>query len=678
MAVTLVRSPRDLSDFLLPKAPVAVGPGSYPPGEAPPSPPSTTRTGVFAPFGSFQKKVLNANTGDSFYSPGPGAFFLDQAPLPSPRGDTSSFKSLTPRFAQSAYKLETPGPGEYGSCKSTRVGQATFDGQDGARLSASQRAAPLVPVLQLEQSSPSIPPNLHRKTNLPHSGGRAMVTLLDDIPAGSQGVFHTGESNDMPSPGSYKIVSDDGRCATNFHTSRTQRQLLWELSGSLTERRARERADGLTNAGLFATSQLRKPPKHLVKEAQRQSEAAKVPRLPSPLPARAPTDDRDTTDAKSCRSAFVSKVRRIAPTVSASGPIGPGAYLRLSDASKTSTVETDRGPHAPFGSLSPARMPQNRLIEQPYTDPTCVTSSVPVGAYDLVKDASTRTLGPAVTAFVCQRGSIPMSMSRVINPSLVMFLKESTGRPLQAFLTTDERPCLKSTVSPAHQSPAVGDYGTDLNATVGSISARVKEMATVGRFGKFAATNDNRWAFNPANPLNPDPRRTRGPSAPFKYNPKAAAGDTHGSRTPFISRTARFRALDSANPHFFNTSPTPKHVGGEQAAPAPVRAQGIEGRKSLCSFGTTTPRLTVMSKAEDTPAPGTYSPAGGRRETSESLMRKVSARRFEWQMSATVPTLAPGSYELGRGFLRTTYNVSLADRVAPERTQSPRSKKGDT
>uniref|UniRef100_A0A0G4FS86 Uncharacterized protein n=1 Tax=Chromera velia CCMP2878 TaxID=1169474 RepID=A0A0G4FS86_9ALVE len=191
--ITLTKTPRFQPSFLgCPTVPPEVGPGAYNVNAS--DSPHTADAGTtakpvnqLAPFGSFVRKDLGpAETLSKAPLPGPGAYKISGTSAllgghparHSSKIGGPSMASRAPRMAplnsdgqftfQWPSSIKAPGPGAYLEdhgpnriCYTIHPKQNRTDGTEGRVQGRVVRPAP---------SFPSIPPNLKRKTNYPHSG----------------------------------------------------------------------------------------------------------------------------------------------------------------------------------------------------------------------------------------------------------------------------------------------------------------------------------------------------------------------------------------------------------------------------------------------------------------------------------------------------------------------------
>eukprot|EP00434_Breviolum_minutum_P023300 symbB.v1.2.020553.t2/scaffold1739.1/size103799/1 len=194
------------------------------------------------------------------------------------------------------------------------------------------------------------------------------------------------------------------------------------------------------------------------------------------------------SEAKGATSRFNSKVPKMPdPKENAKTP-GPGAYDVLGHIEKASTETQERceaiALSLGFGSLT-ERVGWSREVEHPYADSYNVTHVPGPGHYgDSVKESADR------------EKVIPEKRKKlygVHHPTLVLALQETEG-PLQAFNTSDDRPCNKDL---EQWTPAPWQYMPE-SARGSSINSDLKERAKVGRRGVFGTCAD-RFYRSPLN-----------------------------------------------------------------------------------------------------------------------------------------------------------------------------------
>lgn len=628
MAINVQRAQRRTEDYLVPKAQTAehVAPGTY--ANTHNKPDNSLGEGI-VPFFSLQEKVLNPNKGASAYTPGPGAYIgpeVRNGTGTKANGDNSlgvsstSLKSRSKRMAPTApgssvYMASSieknPGPGTY---KTEADSLATKVPKDLLN--------PSKPVLEaLEKTTPSMPPQKLGPGQKPETdtGGVGDVSHLY--------MRHTGEQSDMVGPGEYdprgEHITQRTMPQTIFHNSRSQRN-LFEASVA---------AGGVV------------PPKDTPGPGSYE--------IKSNLPEKDPVDS--LTEVVNSYQ-FASQSPMAHQTILSPDKVspGPGQYELQAEIDRTVQSARERmGPNerTNFGGMS-ARVGWARDPSHPYKDPYHVHHVPGPGHYakkgaDYPTDPKKKEVDKVVP------GSRKKKFHGVHHPSLIMALQEATG-PLQAFNSTDDRPCNKEK---DQKTPAPWQYNGE-EARAHSMQADLRERAKVGRKGVFG-TRADRFFGSPLDgrPGNPDALgfEDKGP------------GNNAEPRSMFQSGSPRFHS--TAGPREANAT----RVGNTET-PAPgdylverepnYRSPYRTPRKDHLSFGSSKQRFEGSKDvfAEHmpgmpNPGPGEYVGGARRRVVGGADMKD---KRKPPVVGCTSTTVGPGSYgdDVSTHMLRKTFNVS--------------------
>lgn len=616
MAINTCRAPRRTEDFLHLSTSTSdlVAPGSYEREK-----PAVGESAV--PFMSLQEKILNPMSSSSKLTPGPGTYMGQDLPalldeLPANGISTTAFRSKAKRFGPampgaspytSSTILKNPGPGTY------TVQQSIIPQPKPEPLAAKR------PIIEAQDRTiPSIPPTRLLPGQEPET--EAAAADIANLCA-----RHTGEPRDMAGPGEYDPRADHivraSAPQTIFHASnKADERGLWEPSVKID---------------------------------------CKLPARDIPGPGLYDAPDTKEGTGAACR--FNSKTpmaHELALQVDRIMP-GPGAYEVSGDIDRMMLQLRQRalamGDRHCFGSVT-ERIGWQRDVDHPYQDAYNVKHVPGPGHYaqpstfpaDPKKDISKMVLPDAKKK----------KFYGVHHPTIILALQEAEG-PLQAFNSTDDRPCNK----PLEQTtPAPWEYNK-ADALDGSLSSLLRERAKVGRKGVFGSCAD-RFFGSPLNGR--DGLADPGPGSGGGGGPSETTGPE--TRSPFKSTTPRM-----------SDPPGPREVGaiklGNSQTPAPgaynvtqepnYRSPYRLPRQEHLSFGSGTTRFNdrkdVFSGHKlpvTNPDPGAYDPlsASARRVTGAPTLK---AKRRPLTVGCTSAEIGPGSYESATSdLLKKTFNVS--------------------
>jgi len=568
-----------------------VGPGTYSNTHNEPVKPAEEK-GV--PFQSLQEKELNVNKATSAITPGPGAY-IDQGELVKLGHGSSNFTSRSKRMAPTA-------PGSSAFLPSTILqnpGPGTHDINTSWTTPRKEFPNKAPPVLEMTKTVPSIP---QQKVAPGATDSRQADPDMSAIK-----MKYTGEKEDRVGPGEYTV---GGQQVTHPVAPSASR---WAASAS--------------NRNLW--------------EPSCKIENELPPRLnpgPGSYNSRKPPDPESSKDAT---YQFASKTPMgHQKTTKTEAPVpGPGAYQV--DMYKDAGAKENNQ----FGSTV-ARGGWDRPLNQPFTDPYN-RNVVGPGHYPEPKSCFTtpRKENPVTDAAVNKN-----KFHGVHHPSQIMALQEVAG-PLHAFCSTDIRPCNKKQ---QQSTPAPGQYNNE--DTLGfSMSAVLKERATVGKKGVFGTTADRFHGSMLAPKDGIDPG---------KYD--HADHDKHedAPRSMFQSSSARFKAAPGSREVYAT-------MVGKKQTPGPAdyvtdktvnyRSPFRHPRTDHLSFSSgknrfDTKEIFCGQHYNLNPGPGDYE--APKRAKSLQGAAKMKSRRLPDSVTGTTKDVGPGSYNIEGTMLKKTFNVS--------------------
>eukprot|EP00405_Crypthecodinium_cohnii_P010537 CAMPEP_0206430188 /NCGR_PEP_ID=MMETSP0324_2-20121206/6677_1 /ASSEMBLY_ACC=CAM_ASM_000836 /TAXON_ID=2866 /ORGANISM="Crypthecodinium cohnii, Strain Seligo" /LENGTH=621 /DNA_ID=CAMNT_0053895991 /DNA_START=7 /DNA_END=1869 /DNA_ORIENTATION=+ len=615
MAINLSRAQRGLNLPTTGATLQDVGPGYYakesggPASEAP------------VPFLSLQERVLNANKTTSATTPGPGNY---RSPPPTlsdhcPTSLLSKVRRIGPSSPGSSIYMSStiegnPGPGTYPKAIHKDLGK--------------QQQKPLVlptkPVLQdFEKSTPSMPLMKIRP------GQRSENESDNDV--ANLIMRHTGEGGDTAGPGEYDPEGGYTAVSRNCPTCRFQ--------GSTSARRS------------YFTPPSEAPPGPGTYE------------LPHPFgdPKTGEDEDEEFT-ANTYQFASHSLLAYQVETQPNKTTPGPGEYDIVGGIDKKVLLArrrtVARGDETQFGSMTERSSLLVREGRTPYTDPYNLHHVPGPGHYpasSFVSDDKKKQEKEKLLA-----NSRRKKIHGVHHPTIVMALAEAQG-PLQAFNSTDDRPCNKQTPT---QGPAPWQYNRDM-ARGQSMGAELRERAKVGRRGAFGSCAD-RFYGSPLDGKNglPDPFAS---SDGFGAGGSSPGGEM---RSAFQSSTPRFRpaagpreervvkvgASEGPAPGQYETTKEPSYR-------SPYRAP----RTEHLSFGSARTRFDPGHDREDVffehmrgsknPGPGDYESQKPHRKAVGIILSKAAPKAIP--VGCTTEVVGPGSYgDVETHMLKKTFNVS--------------------
>eukprot|EP00928_Gymnodinium_smaydae_P081535 TRINITY_DN6503_c0_g1_i1.p1 TRINITY_DN6503_c0_g1~~TRINITY_DN6503_c0_g1_i1.p1 ORF type:complete len:630 (+),score=112.46 TRINITY_DN6503_c0_g1_i1:162-2051(+) len=617
MAINVNRAARRTDEFLVAtKTLETVGPGTY----------ANTHNEVkqavgeaIAPFSSLQEKVLNPNLGTSAFTPGPGAYTAKKPTEDDPIGlGCASLRSKVSRLGPSApgstvYTSSTielnPGPDTYTLPRGDI---------DTIALPAKELTRPVKPVIEAQdKTTPSIPAQKLLPGQKPDNGSE------NDADMSALMMRHTGDRRDMVGPGEYDpdarhIVAPTAP-ATKFHASKLNRN-LFEPGVGIENRTAPREIPG---PGAYA--------KRIIEE----KEEAATCQFASRTPLTYQVEPRQ---------------ERIVP--------GPGRYECLGQIDRLTKSARERGEQMGFRmnfGTCVARNGWARDLDQPYTDAYHIHNVPGPGHY------AGRDLFPDEKKKEAER-ALPQSARKKIHgvhhPSLILAIQEQVG-PLQAFNSSDDRPCNKPVES---FTPAPTDYAKE-DARANSMDAVLKERMKIGRRGVFGTCADRFYG----SPLY-DARGYGEPGGDTGGDFGDSLGATGEPRAAFQSQTKRFEG--TAGPQevhvrktdkFQTPAPGDYNIEKEANYRSPFRT----ARNDHLSFGSGETRFTEKRDIFHGHAPGLNNPGPADYEALASARSKprgcakMKARRPDPYVGSTNEKVGPGSYiSTDTHMLKRTFNVS--------------------
>mmetsp|Transcript_38180 Transcript_38180/g.109024 ORF Transcript_38180/g.109024 Transcript_38180/m.109024 type:complete len:647 (+) Transcript_38180:106-2046(+) len=634
MAITTHRTQRRTEEYLLPKFQTRdhVAPGTYSNTHNEPSKPPP-ESGV--PFSSLQEKVLNPNGHASALTPGPGAYLgtaVGNGPGKKANGDeflglgSTSLRSRAARLAPAApgssiYLASSaeanPGPGRY---------KTESDGL--ADRPAKEIVVPLKPVLDAhEKTVPSIPPQRLRPEERAEG---------DASPGDVSNLYmrHTGDDGDTAGPGTYdpkgEHITQKSRPQTSFHTSK-QKRTLWEPSSAVDCNMPPRENPG--------------PGTYIMKGALGDLESLGHP------------NETPSTFQFSSQSNLPHQVQvnpdKVAP--------GPGQYKMDGDIDRTVKSARERTASVTdrtrFGGMS-ERTGWQRPLHQPYKDPYFMHVKPGPGSYpsamsDFPADPKKKEAEKAIP------GARRRKLHGIHHPALIMALQEAPG-PLQAFNSTDDRPCNKEA---AQRTPAPWEYNKE-EARSHSMMAALRERAKVGRRGVFGTCADRFYG----SPL----EGRSGLPEPGSVEEKQGGANSE-PRSVFQSQSPRFHA--PAGPHESMATKLGQH---QTPAPGDYFVENVPNyrspyripRQDRLSFGSGQERFDSERDVFAGHMPGLPNPGPGdypeRPRPTPRGVAAIRAKRKPLSVGCTAEGVGPGSYgeDISTHMLKKTHNVTTEGAVA--------------
>eukprot|EP00931_Biecheleriopsis_adriatica_P040618 TRINITY_DN23279_c0_g1_i1.p1 TRINITY_DN23279_c0_g1~~TRINITY_DN23279_c0_g1_i1.p1 ORF type:complete len:665 (+),score=91.45 TRINITY_DN23279_c0_g1_i1:62-1996(+) len=620
MAINLSRSERPAKDNLSVRTSTneLVAPGSY----------DEFRKEVresAVPFSSLSERTLNPLPSSAKLTPGPGAY-LDQELLESASGaDKLPAQGLGQiGFKSKSKRLGPTSPGASVFSESTIIKNPapdTYTTVGDLKMKLKSQAQPACrPVLDpQDRSMPSIP----QMRFLP---GQQPETEAAKADAANLLCRHTGELRDLPGPGEYEVQGEaivhHTDPATVFLPSTGKSRGLWE------------------------------PTVHI---------ESSMP--PHDIPGPGSYDRKPETDPVTERGAvcvFNSSVPMAQDTNPNSERVipGPGAYEIPGDIEALTAQLKERadamgGDRYQFGSVT-ERVGWARSVHQPFKDAYNIHHVPGPGHYP---ESGTCFKDPksGAASKVLPDGK-KKKLYGVHHPTIILALQEADG-PLQAFNSTDDRPCNKEL---EQKTPAPWQYNREV-ARGESMASTLRERAKVGRKGVFGSCADRFYG----SPLNgreglPDPSFDGG-SANISSDTQHEIGSPFKSSAPRTREAAGPREIAVTKVGSFQTpSPTTYTIKTPNYR-SPFRTP----RTEHLSFGTSATRFTEKKDLftkfqlpDENPPPASYDyPASQKRVTGNAHLK---AKRKGPINGSTSDQVGPGSYfeDMETTLLRKTFNVT--------------------
>lgn len=598
MAINAVRSERRTDEYLKLKQSTdeVVAPGTYEPGNG------NASSEALAPFMSMQDRVLNPLPW-SKCTPGPGSYTKDLPSLPGAGLSQMPFKSKMKRMAAS-----TPGSTIFTeSTIAKNPGPGTYHPKELGSEPALEMQPAVKPILKdQEKTTPSMPPMRYLPGQVPMT--EAAAADLSKLSS-----RHTGEPGDMAGPGTYELQS----------------RLIKDSPVPV----------------------FRKPPGRHFRKLWEASAAIESKMPPKDLPGPGAYEPEVKDSAKGAASQFNSKVPKI-PKDSSKTP-GPGAYDVLGHIEKASAETQERceamSLSLGFGSLT-ERVGWSRDVKHPYADPYNVVHVPGPGHY---------TDGASVKDTQEREKVVPEKRKKlygVHHPTLVLSLQETEG-PLQAFNTSDDRPCNKEL---EQWTPAPWQYAPE-SARGSSMTSDLKERAKVGRRGVFGTCAD-RFYRSPLNAKEGPEVDWDGGNAAMGKDPTSPEARSSFKSTSPRMRRERAKEVDVVTLGDISTPAPGEYEIKEPSYRSPYRIP----RSEHLSFGSGQTRFTekqdVFGPVLEGPAPNQYNTIASKRHIQGAASLKD--KRKPMLVGSTASSVGPGSYgeHVDTMLLKKTYNVTTQAR----------------
>lgn len=627
MAISVIRGQRKIEEYLTPKCTTTdhVAPGSY---KNTHNEPSAAAGESVVPFSSLQEKVLNQNKTTSAITPGPGQYSSQREYAPDERDGAAgpiSFRSRAKRIGpttqgstqfQESTARRNPGPGQYDALS------------DWMPRIEKQLRPPVKPVMEvLDKTVPSIP---LQKQPIAEKGS---VEAENEM--GNACIRHSGEREDKVGPAEYEprgeTITQKTAPQTSFHASKLRRQ-LWQPGVAIHN-----------------------------KQAPHEN--------PGPGSYNSDVEPQVLDETAGGTHQFVSKsamVHQLEVKDTTMNP-GPGQYQTDNTSiEKQSQVVRGRaldaqGLGTQFGSAS-ERVGWSRPLECTYVDPYHVYNVPGPGHYPAPKGFQGRTPRSERDAENAVPGADKRKIHAVHHPTIVMALQENQG-PLQAFNSTDDRPCNKQSMQ---STPAPWQYNKE-EARGHSMNAVMRERAKVGRKGIFGTCADRFYG-------SPLAAREGVPDAKLDSVPEASNANAD-PRSMFQSASPRFHSApgpreDRATKVGNNETPCP---GTYEIDKMPnYRSPFRHPRGDHVSFGSSQKRYAEGKDIFEGHKPGEYNPGPGEYNALHmnlnqggvgSKGKRVMAHQ---RVGCTTETVGPGAYgEIDTRMLKKTFNVSASGPTSP-------------
>lgn len=618
MAINLARATRKLDFSCTGGTDQQVGPGSYsnthnevrqPLGEAP------------VPFLSLQERNLNANIGTSAITPGPGTYRCNPSSLSDhcPTSLKSGVRRLGPTapgstvFTASTVE-KNPGPGTYSEARRSDLGRPL----DKPLMAATR------PVLEaMEKSTPSMPLMKLKPGQRPENES--------DNDVANFVMRHTGDGKDSAGPGEYDPVKGyqmvlRQQPQTCFFASKKERTLFD-----------------------YNSAEARIPPRDVPGPGAYEQ--------PGVFSARRDFQEEIPNSYQFKSSSLLTyqmeaAVDKVAP--------GPGTYESASGIDGTVKSARHRraasGESVQFGSSTGRDCLLMRSARTPYTDPYHLHHVPGPGHYPADSFSEDPKKKEAEKVLLSSRRK---KIHGVHHPSIIIALAEAQG-PLQAFNSTDDRPCNKVS---EQDGPPPWHYNRE-TARGQSMGAELRERAKVGRRGAFGTCTD-RFFRSPLNGKQglPDPNGAEGFEATGGHSTAYAE-----PKSAFQSQTPRFNVaagpreeqvvkvgnIDTPAPGQYDVCKEPNY-----------RSQFRAPRVEHLSFGSAKNRFEgkdnvfaeQVKVGMDNPGPGVYDAKPWKKHIHG--VHPGKSARAGVIVGCTSHEVGPGSYGgIETHMLKKTFNVS--------------------
>lgn len=637
MAMDLSRNQRRTDEYftIMTQTGADVSPGMYHDDSTSAFPRKGNSQGS-VPFTSVQERVLNPNNTTSGITPGPGAYVSQHAVASNAVepifGETSTISGTSMRsnvarlgpvapgstiFTTSTI-VKNPGPGSYQN-KTEWDPAPKKDVVGGLRPIAEA-------VVGGEKTAPSIP-----STRAP-PGQPAREEGFDVGGARSR---HKGDHTDSVGPGGYDhqqgvAFEQLSRIGPNIGRGAEQTRKLWEPSPEI-DNNYRDRS--VPGPGYYLGRE----------KFGSDLESGKGLQLGSHFASKTALPHQQKVNTE-----------RVNP--------GPGQYDVKGELEKSMKQSRERGIQLDmrFNSSS-ERVGWSRDVTQPYKDPYNARNVPGPGFYGEPKPSAIATPRKKEWEKEKLTNNGVRKLHGVHHPAIQMALQDQQA-PLQAFSTSENRPCLKHTEP---KTPAPSQYTID-TARGYSMGTALREKGKVGRKGIFGSCAD-RFAGSPLNP------HTETSTAAWK-TPSNTVEEALNTRSPMQSRSKRFEhnaGAKEAHVKAVGVQETPGPLSYNTTEEPNYRSPFRQPRRDHFSFGSSNNRFTGPEAnfgkiAPVSVDPGHYEPnLDSVKERVRGGARHQSARPAP-KVGSNPQAVGPGSFgdpmnDDNSTLIKKTFNVSHQD-----------------
>jgi hypothetical protein len=578
------------------------------------------------PFASGADKVCCPNLTTSGYTPGPGAYvgqISEEAAAKEANGlGCTALKSKVSRIGPSApgstvYTTSTieknPGPGTYD--RATEWEMALKKPPKHAVLPWRQAGDKTVPSIPMQKTAPNEQPENSMESDIAQSAMR-----------------HTGTRGDTVGPGEYEPKNDiclPGQAQTSF-----------ARGGAAKDRSLFEPSVAIHN--LMPSKENPGPGSYDSKKGM--------------------SDPNFIGDAETFQFTSKTQLHHQRKEPNEGLYPGPGQYeitghtdIVLTSARNHSK---SRGDSTRFGSAV-QRVGWSRDVYQPFVDAYNVHNVPGPGNYGSLggsfPDPAKEKVKQAEKAVPGQRKK---KYYGVHHPMIVMALQETTGT-LDAFGSTDERPCNKQLVQ---ATPAPWSYSKE-DARGSSMGADLREKRKIGRNGAFGCLADRFFGSplagreglpDPSSDFETDARYATGAHTEPRAMMISASPRMHSECGPREPRCHKLGNFDTPGPNLYYPE---KEIS--------YRSQFRHPKVDHLSFGSGQSRFDIGRDIFDghtmpvaNPSPGEYEwlrPKPSNMGASDTKAK----RKLAPPVGSTTEQVGPGSYGgMETHMLKKTFNVS--------------------